>query len=1018
MLQITGASPSSSTLSPLLFDSATLNSLPEPLGSPYSPNLLTTSLRQLHLDVADSPDLSPTAPRLSKWDHVTAVLQCISEHFSSFGDFAEAFSTNVPRGDADPRSTLHVKTLSAWLGGRNRFRPADFIQALYHNRFSVPQYDSLHADELAYAFDANHDVSTVHYTRIALSIWATRLVGKRCALEVGNLGKNDSAHPDFKVHLQASVNQRMDGKHQLVTQDDVFAFSMQRTADVLQARAKTTWYLTECMAATRRNGEIVVRDKRPHPLIQATAISSFALCRNKSANGYFALPIGAWLFACKAHTDIKRAMSRLGQSVHDSTVRDAMTAMGKQRLDALQKATGEALEKQEPYCRKVLDNIQQYQIVHEPGIGKQNKLITGTAATAIRLDDCEPGAFDLDDYQTRVVRNERATLTTQALMDDVDSAHLHHIQCLHIVRMLCEHVPSLEPLCPLISERFRSEPVAKHRMRPGRKSLVVPLKANSHAEMEVHGMKEAQKDFDLSAGHTPEAAAKARVLLWDGGDGGSVLSGGRVKRHLLSQAVSLDVYHSFENRLWTPGIWHIESNMLNVIAENHYGPRTTKDPSALSRSASATNMHIPTKLNSCNFYPTSKTMRTICEARVLDIWDLHLTEHKGLLPHFESLVSSDSLPSLDDLLRHADLLVKRYMSTAAYNTALSSERVERAPSTFKFPLGPVWVPPAEAAAPADVGETEATASASAAPTASSTAAPAASSTVPEEDTPGIKIHVEEKGFTGDRVLANSILFCRDFLWWLEVSYAVADGDIGRVMEVLKLGKWIEDDLLQEHYNKWLEDMVAKHGGSFSDPYFRDTISPNVNFFLRLKEELELAFELSSRGKVHTSSHLCDERRVMMAIYREDKLAYFRQARSMGHAARELIGTGYKTLDEAKMKDFLSGTTEQARLLGAIRRIRSDAAVSTSHEPSDEDSSSTESDSDVGLMREDGEVDLDGMNEANEIRDGVESSWMFHLDGEGPTEMSDWQEADDGEDGDGDADADVDVDSWSLENDEI
>lgn len=27
----------------------------------------------------------------------------------------------------------------------------------------------------------------------------------------------------------------------------------------------------------------------------------------------------------------------------------------------------------------------------------------------------------------------------------------------------------------------------------------------------------------------------------------------------------------------------------------------------------------------------------------------------------------------------------------------------------------------------------------------------------------------------------------------------------------QLGKWIEGDLLQEHYNRWLEDMVSKKG---------------------------------------------------------------------------------------------------------------------------------------------------------------------------------------------------------------
>ena len=32
----------------------------------------------------------------------------------------------------------------------------------------------------------------------------------------------------------------------------------------------------------------------------------------------------------------------------------------------------------------------------------------------------------------------------------------------------------------------------------------------------------------------------------------------------------------------------------------------------------------------------------------------------------------------------------------------------------------------------------------------------------------------------------------------------------------ELGKWIEGDLLQEHYNRWLEDQVQKRGGNFDD----------------------------------------------------------------------------------------------------------------------------------------------------------------------------------------------------------
>jgi hypothetical protein len=35
-----------------------------------------------------------------------------------------------------------------------------------------------------------------------------------------------------------------------------------------------------------------------------------------------------------------------------------------------------------------------------------------------------------------------------------------------------------------------------------------------------------------------------------------------------------------------------------------------------------------------------------------------------------------------------------------------------------------------------------------------------------------------------------------------------------------LGAWIEGDLMQEHYNRWLEDMVTKRGGDFDDEFYR------------------------------------------------------------------------------------------------------------------------------------------------------------------------------------------------------
>ena len=46
---------------------------------------------------------------------------------------------------------------------------------------------------------------------------------------------------------------------------------------------------------------------------------------------------------------------------------------------------------------------------------------------------------------------------------------------------------------------------------------------------------------------------------------------------------------------------------------------------------------------------------------------------------------------------------------------------------------------------------------------------------------------EKRGWDGDRQMANLTLRMRDSLWYYELCHAVVDGDIGRVMEIIKVG---------------------------------------------------------------------------------------------------------------------------------------------------------------------------------------------------------------------------------------
>ncbi|KAJ7605663.1 hypothetical protein FB45DRAFT_766471 [Roridomyces roridus] len=806
-----------------------------------------------------------------------------------------------------------------WLSATSSHKPIHFVKALYSHRTCRASPDE--RDDM---FNGNCDAEEVKSTKVAMSIWATQLVGAQCMEEVGNLGCDDpkyvdARHPGFRAHVQVSVNERMKSKRTTVTEDDITSFSMQRTIEVLQYRAPTAWFLTECMAARRdQDNEVVVATRRPHPFIQAAALSMFAITRNRSANGYFALPFGVWLFSSNAHTNVKRIMSRLGLSVHDITVREALVSIATARKALLQQLTAASLNTRQPFCKITLDNIQKYRIVREHGIGRSAEMMVGTAGLATRLNNCAPDSFHLEPYRIAVAKNERAQLTTALLHNDVDFQHLNRVFSLHVVHVLCSHVPELTLYLKAIAERFATEPVVKHRM-PCEKTDIFALSTNGHNEMETAEMKATVKDLDGQVGYTSDNVASAAVLLWNAGDVGSFLAFWRALRHLLPQAATLNAYESFENRFFTPGMFHTRMHFLEEMANVFFGPKTSKDPSALGHSAMATGLHIPNPSGTVDFYPTERTMDTIFDAQILDLWSLKIANHSDLRSYFTAAAAREELPTLDALIKMADGLVTRYASSRAFDAAMSTARQTSCSESLKFPV-------------------------------------AAGPTMASDE------------FSGDRSLSNSIQFKQQFLLYRELTCAVKEGDTGRILEALKLlififagankqnyttafmeiycmfryeaspslknaildnwlvntmgqpGKFLEDDHLQEHHIRLLTDMMSGNVDSFDESFFRNTISPNVRLFLDNKEAFDRTFELKAGGKAHTSPDVKDETRVLLKMYRDEKLHYFKSGRDFGHTAKNMINLGYKSLDGGKMHEFQANSTNRANVLRTLRKI--------------------------------------------------------------------------------------------------
>jgi hypothetical protein len=318
-----------------------------------------------------------------------------------------------------------------------------------------------------------------------------------------------------------------------------------------------------------------------------------------------------WQFACKAHVDLKRVYSRFGYSVGNTTSRNAINSMTAASMVELRENVLAATERGQTEGCTVIDNCQAYSEVYEQGIGRQNQLKVGTAATYVYLQDCAPGAFDAQPYYDKVALQERKTLTTDSLFDDIDWEHLRVVIPLHWTRVLVEFIPELQHLAKEIIQMFRERPVAIRRMREDRQTKCQGLGTNSEHSTETQGMERAVRDFDMQTGISIDNPGD--LLSWLRGDGASYAGFLRLIKYCAPLG-------KFKNKIATPEIWHEGYTELNSTAHNHYGPATSSNPSSLSRSSNIAGLKRPSNTKSCDYYPTVRNLTLIWTAHVLNCW--------------------------------------------------------------------------------------------------------------------------------------------------------------------------------------------------------------------------------------------------------------------------------------------------------------------------------------------------------------------------------------------------------------
>ena len=128
------------------------------------------------------------------------------------------------------------------------------------------------------------------------------------------------------------------------------------------------------------------------------------------------------------------------------------------------------------------------------------------------------------------------------------------------------------------------------------------------------------------------------------------------------------------------------------------------------------------------------------------------------------------------------------------------------------------------------------------------------------------------------------------------------------------GHFLEMDLMQEHFNFWLEDLADHKGKEFDEPFYRDVLSMNVDHFLQLKDEMEEVTALKARTKKHGSTDMDNEMRTILAKFRDEQVNCFRVGRNEAILAPDNFVLGMQELERHKIKSFITKSTITSSIL--------------------------------------------------------------------------------------------------------
>lgn len=165
-----------------------------------------------------------------------------------------------------------------------------------------------------------------------------------------------------------------------------------------------------------------------------------------------------------------------------------------------------------------LDNVQNYNRPRTHGLGRENKMNIGIAATlwVAPKGGPDPSIFlDYDKKQALRSACKRDQITTTKLLSELDGKHEKLVFSIHWLWVLGHHLPDLEELATAAMKRLRQD--ARRQQQPDEPTQCFPLPTVGGSETQLPELKGGIVNFLESSGQTVKKYHKRMCPI--GGDG-------------------------------------------------------------------------------------------------------------------------------------------------------------------------------------------------------------------------------------------------------------------------------------------------------------------------------------------------------------------------------------------------------------------------------------------------------------------------------------------------------------------